>query len=249
MEEERHSDEVSPLNRRARIWRTVLLIAILGSVLVGGPLGLLLYIAGLLNSLAIFGSAVPLFMLTPIAILALLIHGFSHRHDLTQGQRWTRVLITAACAACWIPVLLGFCGIRFEGAGGMHLHGVGRYAQMKADIPAIQAWLATLDPNDCDHERLGRESPPGQTPSEFAPKSIPWPPCLAGLRDANAMLLLDDAGRPMIQLMLGGGGFLGHWGITVGNPGMDLEAQNALGSGWMGQRKRLVSGAYAWFQD
>ena len=250
MDEERPSDKVqsSRMDRR-QVLRITLLLAILGSVLIGGPLGVIWYTGGLFNSAWLPLLSFLLLLSTPVILLLLLIHGAGRWRSLSRRARWVHVLLTAICAACWMPGLLAWCGIETQSPVVMYARGFYRCAQIKTDVPAIQAWLNTVDPNDCQ-DLLGARFARGEVPPPHVPKSMPSPPCLACLPPRHSTLLLDDAGRPVIRLSWGFGPDVSY-GIVVGNREMAIpktqEPTERQGDREHGEyRKALAPGAYAW---
>jgi hypothetical protein len=249
--EERQNEGVQPLRKTyVHILGAILLVAILASGFILGPLGILNYMVGLSNS--VIASALNTLLLLPILVVAIwgLLHSVRtlyHWHKLNHYQRWLHMLLAAACAASVVPIGLGFCGVKIRSLLDMEMSGFRRYARIKTDVPAIQVWLGTLDPNDCQEQRLDMEYPPGVIPGKDEPKSIPRPLCLKSLRHADITLSLDGAERPMIQILLGGSGMLGHWGIVVGDPNMEIPKKDD--SGLIDYRMPLAPGAYFWYHE
>jgi hypothetical protein len=127
----------------------------------------------------------------------------------------------------------------------MFAKGIGRYVERRADIPAIQDWLGTLDPSVCRGQVLRDEAAAGAERSDI--RGVPVPPSLARLDHRRSSLLPDDAGRPSIRIPLGGGGFLGLWGVTVGL--RDMPAPPSDYSEHGEQRYPMAPGAYVWYAE
>ncbi len=128
--------------------------------------------------------------------------------------------------------------------------GFRRYIQARADIPAMQAWLDTIDPNVCDGlwiEVVG-------TPRAGSPTAS-LPAFISDLKPRHIQLSLNVANRPMVRLQWGSG-LLGTWGLTIGHEEMPIPKTQprekvTLPSGQVfynpGQyRLPLADGAYVW---
>ena len=254
-----------PRKTKVHIVGGILLAVILGSVFVGGPPGIIFYLGGLFNSmlvqLAVFLLAIPFIpffvcpVLSGLCLVALLAFIVYRWRKLGRGWRWSCVLLVALCVASVASPALRFGPTPVM----MRVWGFYRYAQIKTDVPAIQAWLDTLDPNDCRDQSLEEKIAPTawlKDPLKF----IPWPSCLAGFRseDVHSRLLRDSEGRPMIRLSWGSG-MMGTWGFVVGN--RDMEIPKTEEPRWKeygygakkdrvqepGEyRKPLAPGAYVW---
>ncbi len=128
--------------------------------------------------------------------------------------------------------------------------GFHRYIQARADIPAMQAWLDTIDPNVCD----GLWIDVAGTPRAGSP-TVSFPAFISDLKPRHVQLSLDVANRPMVCLQWGSG-LLGTWGLAVGHEEMPIpktqpREKETLPSGQVfynpGQyRLPLARGAYVW---
>jgi hypothetical protein len=265
--EERQNDGVQKSRRiKVHIVGAVVLAAILVSFFVGGPPGIIFYLGGLFNSMGIqfiglllFASPVILFVeypgVTAFCLVTLLASIVYFWRKLGLGWRWTCVLLIVFCVA--FPASLA---LRIGPSGAMmRVWGFYWYAQIKTDVPAIQAWLGTLDPNDCRDQSLDEKIAPTAWMKD-PPKFIPWPSCLMVLHSKNVYtrLLKDNAGQPMIRLSWGSG-MAGTWGVVVGNKGMEIpktedprwkEYQSGSKTDRLWEhgeyRKALAPGAYVW---
>jgi hypothetical protein len=248
-EERRYRDVTSRPNIYSHVPGATLLAAILASLLVGGPWGPVFFLTGLMNSTPLFGLVGMMVILSPVALpvfLGLALYVL-HRLRMSSCSRvWAYVNLTALCAGMMAPCPLAMCDVRVLRPFDMHLSGFRTYASIKTDVPAIQAWLATLDPNSCQDQRVGEQYAPNQP---GAPPFIPWPACLEGFRHANSTLFRNAAGRPVVRFLMGGGGLVGHWGITVGDPNMGMEVPKEPASGSPERRVSLAPGAYVWLQE
>jgi hypothetical protein len=76
----------------------------------------------------------------------------------------------------------------------------------KADIPAIRAWLRTLDKEDFRFgQRLSNDE---------------WPVSLRRLKPPSVYLCLDKNDNPFVRITWGGGFF--HWGMVIGMEDMEI---------------------------
>lgn len=132
--------------------------------------------------------------------------------------------------------------------------GFRRYIQRRADIPAIQGWLQTIDPNACDGDwiTIKAAGPESENPVTSDPE---FSSLVLDLKPRYVGLLLDEANRPMISLMWGSG-LQGSWGLTVGpeempTPATQPRERDILPNGralyHSGEyRLPLAPGAYVW---
>lgn len=128
------------------------------------------------------------------------------------------------------------------------------YVQRRADIPAIQGWLQTIDPNACDGDwiTIRASGADGDNPVTSDPE---FSSLVLGLKPRYVGLSLDEANRPMISLMYGSG-LQGSWGLTVGPEDMPTPATqrrekeillNGRALHHPGEyRLPLAPGAYVW---
>jgi len=113
------------------------------------------------------------------------------------------------------------------------------------DIPAVQKWLNTIDPNSLDRQDVGAERD-----NEWEPY-----PVIAHLNPSGYGVSLDSARRRMLELQWGSG-VLGTWGVTIGHEDMTIpetqpRTKEILSNGQVfwndGQyRLTLAPGAYVW---
>ncbi len=226
----------------------ILLSALVASWFIWGPFGLIFYVDGLFNSLAVFLLVPVLFLLVPaaamICLFVLTLRAALHGQELADGEKRRRVIWAVVLLAFVLSFALGTAGLQpspFEMFG----RGFARYAERRTDVAAIQNWLSTLDPNDCQDQPLDVKVAPGVNPAQ-APKSIATPSVIAQVKPRGTRLMRDEAGRPMVRLYWGGG-FIGHWGITVGCADMPIPPPRFSESGrnWV----TLAPGAYVWSSD
>lgn len=185
------------------------------------PLGGLLYLFGRLS----FHPLLAIWFLYPafgvfmiycfVAGVWRLFSGWK-RHTMMK-----KALITVEIAIPVVFVLffvLPLCGFSFRlplWPGGPHLCGFADRIRSKADVPAIRAWLRTLDedyyiPHD---NRLPREK---------------WPKSLKALKPPTVIVTPDKNRNPYLMIWYGAG--FEHWGATIGFqdlviPESDLNSQ------------------------
>jgi len=234
----------------------ILLVAIVASWFVWGPLGIIFYMGGLFNSIWVFLFGFLLLLLIPLAaifLLALALRiAFSWRR-LSGRERALSSVLTVTLAAFLSSFGLGFAGMT-PSSFDMYLRGFTRYVKARTDVPAIQTWLGTLDPNEYLKE-----------PRDFS--GIPvlpaaQPRAIMRLHPGHSpyavKVLADDEGGLMVRLMWGGG-LIGTWGIVVGH--REMKVPQTQEPAWMKHRvgsrteefykygeyrRHLASGAYIW---
>jgi hypothetical protein len=170
------------------------------------PFGVFNYIDGLINDPLLASAFFGFVFLVPPALICLAIVLWRMLVVWpTRIHGWLRLVL------CWLAVvavfavcfLLPFTGLMPK-PWETYTWGFRRNMQARADIGAIQTWLATLDPNDCQHQMLGLKVAEGvNIPNP--PKYVAPPDSISCLRPRHTDLSLDDAGRPLIRLMWGSG--------------------------------------------
>ncbi len=221
-----------------RVAGGVLLTALVVSCFVWGPFGIIFYVGGLFNSASIFALTLPLALVILLAaawLLVLVIDAASRWRRLSGHARLRRLLPAAVCCALVTSFTLGFVGV-VPPPFDVYMKGFARYARSRTDVPAIQNWLGTLDPN----EYVGAMDPGG---IPVAPEE--HPPAITRLkamrRPHGVRVGRDDTGALMVRLTWGGG-MIGHWGILVGAERM--ESPPALE---MTVYQSLAPGAWVWY--
>jgi len=243
-----HQKVLQSVKTLCRVLTMAVVVAVMVSWFVWGPFGLLFYMGGLLNSVqALVLSIVLSSMVSVIVICALVLtaHTVLRWSRLDAWRKECRIFAAIVLLAWPISYGLESAGIVVTPVPfDLFVRGLTRYIDRRADIGAIQNWLGTLDPNDCEDRRVEvGAAPKGSIPD--SPASVPAPPSLARLGwRYNKMLTRDDKGRPMIRITLGGGGLIGCWGLEVGLPDMPMPVSDS----------RLLyypfaPGAYIWSGD
>lgn len=202
-----------------------------------------------------WGAIIALMGLASLALVWLCVLAIRMYVTWPKHVRGVGRLLLAWAVAVVAVVLLVAMSFRVGSPGYKPLTwGFRRYVQRRADIPAIQAWLQTIDPNFCDGDwiTIRASGADGENPVTSDPE---FSSLVLDLRPRYVGLSLDDAKRPMISLMWGSG-LQGSWGLTVGpedmpTPVTQPREKEILPGGralhHSGEyRLPLASGAYVW---
>ncbi len=114
-----------------------------------------------------------------------------------------------------------------------------------ANIPAMQNWINTLDPNKFE-PRLLRISEHGTRHSKW-PDHVPWPEAITAFHPYEIELNLDDAGYPFINLSWYMN-MLGSWGLCVG-PVSEPTPASQFDEHGSQTYLEISPGAYVWFME
>lgn len=225
------------------------------------PFGIINYMCGLINvPIHLFALFCSLLLL-PAGLVCLI--WFFVRMCVIWPRRirpWSRLLLI------WTVVIGG--GAFYIGPFFIHIlprpferyaQGFRRYVQTTTDIEAVQNWLGTLDPNNCENLWLDMNISP-DVKKEYSSRIIPAPNVVVRLRPKISRLELDDLGRPMLRLIWGSG-MSGSWGLVVGDKNMEtpeteLPRWEEFHVGKVKQklhrhgetRLPVASGAYVWYE-
>jgi hypothetical protein len=194
-------------------------------------------VGGLFNSLLLFVLGPFLFLLVFLAIIflpVLAIRTAVRWRSLQGRKRTVSCLLVGALAAFAGSFALGFAGVG-PSPFDMFVRGFATRVKACADIPAIQDWLATLDPKEYT-DQYG-----GVTEKRFARSE--QPACFVRLHSQMAQVQPDASGRLFLRL-LWGGGFIGHWGIEIGDKSMKPPPDSES----IGYRP-LAPGAWVWYEN
>jgi len=247
-----NADETGTVVKPHKGYKCVLAITAVIPVLVcwfvWGLLSIIFYVDGLFNSKVAFGIGpilIPSVLVVGLLLSMRLVSCILRRCGLS-----TRRIRRGVLAMMFVFGLAALFGLNYMGLSldplSMFARGISRHVERRADIAEVQSWLSTVDPNDCEDQRLGDKIAPDRN-SPHPPKYVPVPPALADLNGYGAILSKDDAGRPMICIFLGGSGLIGHWGVTVGDRDMPVPLPDSSELGE--SRFPLVPGAYVWFRE
>lgn len=199
------------------------------------PVGLLGYLGGLINvpiSLLAGMFSIMLVPAVPLCLVALLVRMLVVWPRHIHGFRRLLLAWGAFLAAVAILFILPFVARRLS-PRDTFMAGFTRYVQGRADIPAVQAWLDTLD-------RASMADPKRQS---GVANEANLPQCVRRLKAWHTMATLDDKGRPMIRLMWGSG-MMGSWGLVVGHQEMETPPSDFARYGEY--RTSVAPGAYVW---
>ncbi len=129
------------------------------------------------------------------------------------------------------------------------LLGYREYARPRVDVTGIQAWLATLDPN----EWIQRGSNGRLDYSVIEANRPAWSQIVLDLKPDVVRPFLDDRGRPAVSLSWSR--VHDSWGVGIGHPEMEIKPRPKTQSGSDAvfrerepYRLLLASGAYVWHE-
>ncbi|MDI6451351.1 hypothetical protein [Anaerobaca lacustris] len=218
-------------------WDVVLLGALFLFGTFGNSFPLLSYLGGLRNDKNIvFMARVWFFLLTPIACvcLAALIVRIVCLWPL-RIVRLRRLIVLQIVASLGT---LAYVGLPFLRLGPpehkMHLWGMRRYVQTQVDVPAIRAWLTSLDPNDWHDVQIDfRRNGEGQ----LVPRSsdLVLPACILNLKPRSVSLSFVE-GCGFGATLRWGDRLLGTWGMAIGPETTGAPPDLSGGPEWDGVR-------------
>jgi hypothetical protein len=227
------------LRRGLRHVLAMVLLAIPAALwLIWGPLGPILYVGGLFNSMGVWvfvSSAMLLLMLPAMVLLPVLAvyTPLTWRRQTSHAKR-SLILWMVATGGLVVPTVVGFTGLTAS-PFDLYVRGFTSYVKTHADIEGIQNWLDTLNRN----EYTG----PYGSRAEKCFAVAEQPACIASLNPKRATVWPDDT-KDLTVKLLWGGGLIGHWGIVVGRKDMPIPPSDTSRFGE--QRFRLAPGAYLW---
>jgi len=195
-----------------------------------------------------FGMIWWFVLLTPLVFICLVaatvrVLAFWPRHIGSRTRlRMMQIGAAAGLVAC---VGLPFAGIMPLGYQ-TYTWGFRQYAQANIDVPAVQRWLAALEPGTCTGGPMERR--------EWRNASLDWPKSIVRCDPDRITLSLDEEGAPLVRLTWIG--FDSWWGVVVGRADMEIpetqpRKKEILPSGHEfyneGEyRLPLAPGAYVW---
>ncbi len=243
-----HKKVLQTMKALCRLLTIIMVIAVMVSWFVCVVLDAIFYVGGLFNSHSPLGAA-PLLLLLMLVAIVYLPAWVLRKVSRLRGrdcQKPRRHMTLVTTAFTFLAAFGWVCSGLMPSPMDMFLRGLGRYVKCRMDIVAVQRWLGTLDPNDCEDQPLEVRIAPGADVHD-APKYVVIPPSIAPLKRHHNRLTRDDMGRPMIRIIMGGGGFIGHWGVVIGHKDMPTPPSDFSDYGEL--RLALAHGAYAWFQE
>jgi hypothetical protein len=196
------------------------------------------YIGGLENTgLPMFVFAFQWAMLLPPVLICLVllagrVAGSWPRH--VADRRRLRRLRVATIVGLGGYLILGLPVFQPRDPS-LFMRGFGRYVQTYVDVPAIRAWLNTVDPNVCTGAMV-----------ELAIvkdwKSTGWPLAIKSLRPDSLELHRDSANRPTVRLAWCG--FDDAWGVAIGSEDMEIPKTQPPPPVKVGDRTFYEGGEY-----
>ncbi len=240
-------DEIRALCRR--YWYAVDMLLIIIVYLHGtlnDPFGFFWYTCGLCNRLEL--RAYILFMWVALMLPAtlcgvvLLLRMIISWPKYIQNKRRLLLFRLLVIVGLGSYLVLPFTPLK---SPGMHIYikGFRHYIEAKADIAGIRSWLASLGPEDCVVYNItlsgGRKA---SSPKDLQKQE--WPKVVGKLKPRYVTLSLDDDRHPMVRLNWGSG-FLGSWGLTVGDEAMPTPKSDLSPHGEY--RQEIRQGAYIWY--
>lgn len=167
-----------------------------------------------------------------------------------------RLLMAWAIVTVGVVSLLAALFEFWPPLGQFRMSGFRRYIQRQADIPAMQMWLDTVDPNICGEESIAIVSDEDGA-VRVAPGDMDLPSPVLDLKPRYVQLSLDETNRPMVCLRWGSG-LEGIWGLTVGRKDMPIPktqfpTRQTLPGGQVFRnrgedRLPIADGAYVWHE-
>lgn len=218
-------------------WDLALAAVILWLEIILDPWGVFGYLGGLINvpfsqeGLMLSFMVAPWTLLCPVVLLVRMLVVWPRRL-----RRWLHVflawgIVVAVFAAGFVlPFRLPIAR-----SWEAFMAGFQRYVQRRVDVPAVQDWLATIEPGPVL---------PGRTEPDIAVEEKDLPPSIAGLKAWGWQMDFDEANRPMIRLTWGSG-VMGGWGLVVGHKEMAPPPSDFSQYGEV--RQTIAPGAYVWY--
>jgi len=150
-----------------------------------------------------------------------------------------RMMQIGAAAGLVACVGLPFAGIMPLGYQ-TYTWGFRQYAQANIDVPAVQRWLAALEPGTCTGGPMERR--------EWRNASLDWPKSIVRCDPDRITLSLDEEGAPLVRLTWIG--FDSWWGVVVGRADMEIPETQPPTRGRLYEqgeyRLPVAPGAYVW---
>jgi hypothetical protein len=178
------------------------------------------------------------------------------KHIRSRRRLWALRLLL-------VPGLLAYCAVWFTplppSPRRAFIRGFEKYMKGNVDVPAIQTWLSTLDPNVPSDLSLSEEGEFRVFPEEDTPP-IPCPECILRLEPKHADLARLQSGRLHVQLYWGAFWSAGR-GLVVGDKEMEIPQTEPPGWYYYPPDTReeriripgrycspLAPGAYVWYE-
>jgi len=227
----------------------IILVILYGTL--NDPFALISYVCGLYNKMIImaFMVFVWVFLLVPAALclVVLLLRMIISWPKYIKKKSRLLILRLFTIVGLSGYLIIPFTPIRPHGFN-IYIKGFSEYVKANADIEAIRGWLGTLSPEDCVEYDIIISGSDRSTQKSPRPKSVTnesWPKEIIDLDPRFVELSLDDEHHPKVRLNWGSG-FLGTWGLVVGNESMPTPTSDL--SPYGEYRKEIRKGVYVWYE-
>lgn len=211
------------------------------------PFGFMMYVCGLYNQLAIMAvmTFIWVIWLVPVALCygVLLLRSIISwpRHIKKKSVLLLlRLLVIFGLGAY---LVLPFTPVRPHGFN-VYIKGFEKYIRAKADIAGIRSWLDTLEPDDCVVYNITNAHDGTKSSSPKDLQEQEWPEVISTLKPRYVTLSVDEDKHPKVRLNWGSG-FLGSWGLVVGNEAMPTPESDL--SQYGEYRREIHKGTYIWY--
>jgi hypothetical protein len=229
------------------VFDIVLAVAVFLYGTLNDPFEIIMYVCGLYNQLAI--RAMMTFMwvmwLLPAALccVVLLLRAVMTwpKHIRSKGR--LLLLRVGVVGGLSIYLMLPFLPVGPTGFD-VYIKGFEKFVRARADIAGIRNWLGTLGPNDCVVYNITNAHDGSKSSSPKDLQEQEWPGVISKLKPRYVTLSLDDDDHPRVRLTWGSG-FLGTWGLVVGDETMPTPESDFSQYGEF--RKEIRKGAYVWY--
>ncbi len=199
------------------------------------PWGVLSYLAGLINvpftliALMMSVTLIPVALVCFVVVLVrLLVIWPRHIRGRRLLATWGFIVVVFVTAFV-LPFTLDMYN-----PVARYMSGFKRHVERRVDIPAVQTWLATLEPSPLQ---------PGRAHPDIPVEESDLPASIADLNAWGWRMEFDDEERPRIRLMWGSG-IMRSWGLVVGDK--DMETPPSDLSRYGEYRLPVAPGAYVW---
>ena len=230
-------------------WYTLDIILIILVFLSGipmDPFGLIAYVCGLFNKMEIWAMMIFMlvFLFVPAALcfLVLLLRMFISWPKHFKNKRRLLLLRVFVIVGFTIYLILPYTPIKPPGIR-IYIAGFRKHIEAKADIEGIRDWLERLKPEDCVVYNIinARDGSRRSSPKDLQKKE--WPDVIVKIKPRYVRLSLDVDKQPKVRLNWGSG-FLGSWGLVVGNKNMPTPESDLSRHGEF--RQQIREGVYIW---
>jgi hypothetical protein len=211
------------------------------------PFGIIMYVCGLYNQLAIRAMMTFMWVIwqVPAALcfVVLLLRMIVSWPKYIENRRRLQLLRLLVIAGLGVYSVLPFTSLLPSGID-IYMRGFRHYVEANVNIAGIRNWLGTLRLEDCVVYNItnAQNGTKSSSPKELQKQE--WPEVIAKLEPRYVTLSVDDDEHPEVRLNWGSG-FLGSWGLTVGNKAMHTPESDISPHGEY--REEIRKGAYIWY--